>query len=285
MEGHKKNSEVLLGDAFFNEKRWDDEAYYYDLMNQMEAHTTELELVQIQLEPTDSVLDIGCGPGRMTVPIAKKVREVYAMDFSKNMVEICRKNCETANITNVHCIKADWQNKEDMNLFPEVDVVLQARWSGGSSSLEKYRKVAKRLVVIIEWAKNPPRIARDTMFRNCFSEAAMERYPELRPFDKQDAYSIANETKNVKESRDRSLRKELEDNGIKLYSKIIEEGWKMSCGSYEEAISKLICLTKHSELVILEQFKKNLKPYLVQDGDLWRFYMPTWSKVEWFYLN
>lgn len=284
MTDNKKNSETLLGDAFFNQKKWDEEAPYYDLMNKMEKHGTEMELELLPLSKDDIVLDIGCGPGRMTVPLARRVKEVYAVDFSASMIDICKRNCENAGITNAHCLQADWQNEEDLTLFPKVDVIVQARWSAGSSTLEKYRRAARKCVVIIEWAKNPPRIARDTLFRKCYSEDAMEKYPELRPFDEL-AYSSRNETKNAKEKRDQALREELREAGIEMHSQIIEEGWRLSAPTREEAVSRLILLSRCPQLVNRAQFEKNLEPYLKPFEGEWRFYMPTWAKVEWFYVS
>lgn len=283
MTNNKKNSETLLGDNFFNRQKWDVEAPYYDLMNQMEEHSTELELELLPLAKNDIVLDIGCGPGRMTVPMAKRVKQVYATDFSAGMIDICKRNCENAGVMNVCCLQADWQKEEDIAFFPKVDVIVQARWSGGSSTLEKYRKVAKKCVVIIEWAKNPPRIARDTMFRGCYSEAVMEEHPELCPFD-ETAYSEHNDTKNVKEERDHSLRKELREAGIEIHTQVLEEGWRLSAPTKEEVVSRLMRLSRYPQLVDKVQFGKNLEKYLVSADGEWKFYMPTWAKVEWFYL-
>ena len=52
------------------------------------------------------VLDIGCGPGRWTVPFAKACNSVTAMDFSSPMLEHARKYCEKAGVSG----KVDFQN-------------------------------------------------------------------------------------------------------------------------------------------------------------------------------
>ena len=56
------------------------------------------------LEPEDTVLDIGAGPGRITVPVADKVKGVTALDASKDMQEVLKKNANKAGLSNVTCL-------------------------------------------------------------------------------------------------------------------------------------------------------------------------------------
>lgn len=48
------------------------------------------------IDPTWRVLDIGCGPGRWTVPFAAAGAHVTALDFSPAMLEHARRRCEEA---------------------------------------------------------------------------------------------------------------------------------------------------------------------------------------------
>jgi 2-polyprenyl-3-methyl-5-hydroxy-6-metoxy-1,4-benzoquinol methylase len=51
-----------------------------------------------EIKPTWRVLDVGCGPGRWTVPFARKCAHVTAVDFSNEMISIARRQCEKAGI-------------------------------------------------------------------------------------------------------------------------------------------------------------------------------------------
>ena len=55
--------------------------------------------------PETTVLDIGCGIGRMLIALAPRVRRVTGIDVSANMVDAARRRC--AHLPNVTLIKGD----------------------------------------------------------------------------------------------------------------------------------------------------------------------------------
>ena len=98
---------------------WDTEAKYYSLMTLMEENGTNKQLDCIPLEPDFVVLDCGCGPGRIAIQAAKRVKKVICLDSSEGMLEECRKNCEAAGVKNVEYVLADWQEAELGKILPE----------------------------------------------------------------------------------------------------------------------------------------------------------------------
>lgn len=58
---------------------WGKSAAMYNKMARLEEEYTRNQLEILILEPSDSVLDIGCGPGRLAVPIARKAARVTAL--------------------------------------------------------------------------------------------------------------------------------------------------------------------------------------------------------------
>jgi len=277
------NRETLQGKAFFNEKKWNEEAPFYDFMNSLEAEGTLKELEILPLNRDDVVLDIGCGPGRMTIPLAKMVKKVIAIDFAEDMVELCIENCRQAGVTNVECKRIDWQDGWLDTSDYEVDVAIQARWGAGASPFEMFRKVARRYAVIIDWARNPPRVARSKLFEGCYSEESMEKYPELRPFDR-DVYEELKLSKDddAPVNRRAELKRTLDGLGIELVSKTVESGWHFQSHEKEEIIDKLLRLSPHPELVDRARFASNLDRYIRKSGLLWDFYFPTWTEVKYF---
>ncbi len=51
--------------------------------------------------------DIGCGPGYFTLPLAKQVSSVFAVDISEEMLNVCKKRANENFIENIEYIKTD----------------------------------------------------------------------------------------------------------------------------------------------------------------------------------
>lgn len=52
-------------------------------------------------------LDFGCGVGRVTIPLARRIAQVVAIDVSDSMIDEANKNCEEAGVRNVTLLKSD----------------------------------------------------------------------------------------------------------------------------------------------------------------------------------
>lgn len=58
----------------------------------------------LNLQPGMRVLDIGCGPGRLAIPLAKALApngQVVALDIQQEMLDKVRKKAEEAGLTNI----------------------------------------------------------------------------------------------------------------------------------------------------------------------------------------
>jgi ubiquinone/menaquinone biosynthesis C-methylase UbiE len=65
---------------------------------------THKTIRRLDLRPGMNVLDAGCGPGRLTLPIAVEVAplgEVTAIDIQEGMLDEARKRARTAGLTNI----------------------------------------------------------------------------------------------------------------------------------------------------------------------------------------
>ena len=70
---------------------------------------SELLVERLGLAPGMRVLDAGCGPGRLTIPLAKAVGptgEVIALDSQRAMLEKLERRLEAQSITNVRTLEA-----------------------------------------------------------------------------------------------------------------------------------------------------------------------------------
>lgn len=70
------------------------------------AHTI---IEHLDLKPGMRIIDIGCGPGRVTIPLATKIGPdsiVVAMDIQKEMLQRVQEKAEAANIHNIQFLHA-----------------------------------------------------------------------------------------------------------------------------------------------------------------------------------
>lgn len=88
------------------------------------ARRRELELFTARLpelfSPEDRVLDMGAGTGIFTLPIARRCREVVAVDISRNMLDLLEKKAAAAGLTNIRTLVADLEKFEPEGTFSVV---------------------------------------------------------------------------------------------------------------------------------------------------------------------
>ena len=58
-------------------------------------------LDRIEVKPGWTVLDIGCGPGTLTIPLAQKTKSVTALDISSEMLKNLKANAEKIGLDNI----------------------------------------------------------------------------------------------------------------------------------------------------------------------------------------
>jgi len=79
----------------------------------MGRRDTLLEKVINELKPDDTVLDIGAGTGRWTIPLAKAAAKVTAIDPSEAMLDILRHNAADSGVTDkIEISQKTWEEAE-----------------------------------------------------------------------------------------------------------------------------------------------------------------------------
>jgi SAM-dependent methyltransferase len=67
-----------------------------------------MQFLLARLQREDTVLDIGAGTGRWTIPMARFCKKVTALDVSSGMLEILRENAAAETVTNINPVVGDW---------------------------------------------------------------------------------------------------------------------------------------------------------------------------------
>jgi SAM-dependent methyltransferase len=128
---------------------WNKKAHAYNRITRDEKESTRQEIGLLNLFPTDTVLDMGAGTGRLAVPIAGMVSHVTALDSSEGMLGHLRNRMEAEGRANYTCVVKRWEDVEVGVDLPVHDVVIAAFSLGFydvGSALLKLDAAAKRSV-------------------------------------------------------------------------------------------------------------------------------------------
>jgi len=93
---------------------------------------------RIRANPEWSVLDIGCGPGLLVMPLAKAFKQVTALDVSSEMLHYVKQNAKKANLNNITCINKGFEYAViGIDVKPH-DVVVASRSMGYVKDLKQF---------------------------------------------------------------------------------------------------------------------------------------------------
>ena len=107
-----------------NSKDWDKRASGMNL-NVHKSFYVKTFIDKIDTTNASSLLDVGCGPGTITLAIASKMQKVYALDYSEGMLDCVKNNCKEKKLSNVVTIHKSWEDNWDD--VPKADIVVASR--------------------------------------------------------------------------------------------------------------------------------------------------------------
>jgi ubiquinone/menaquinone biosynthesis C-methylase UbiE len=111
-------------------------------------------------EPHWTVLDVGCGTGNLAIPLASKVREVTAMDFSDGMLERLALRVQAEGLTNIRPLHVAWEDDWERAGVGTHDVAIASRSlvvQDLEAALRKLDRAARKRVCITSIAGDGPR--------------------------------------------------------------------------------------------------------------------------------
>jgi len=85
-------------------------AWFVELDNPFSENSSAKSIIQnLDLQSGMKVLDLGCGPGRLTIPLAQQIGpagEVTAVDIQPGMLRRAENKAQAANLTNIRFVQA-----------------------------------------------------------------------------------------------------------------------------------------------------------------------------------
>ncbi|HCF5875147.1 class I SAM-dependent methyltransferase [Pseudomonas aeruginosa] len=86
---------------------------------------TDAFIARMDLDGARSLLDIGCGPGTLCLPLAPRLEAVHALDYSPAMLALLNDNAEALGLDNVHPVLRAWE--DDWSDLPVCDILVASR--------------------------------------------------------------------------------------------------------------------------------------------------------------
>lgn len=133
---------------------WDDISDNYDQFVMCELEDTASYLDLIGIEPTDTVLDVCCGPGRITMLAAERAKQVTAIDLFPKMLAKAEANVKARGLSNVAFQQVDWNCVLPGQNVAAHDIVIASR-NLAMFDIEKLSSLARKKVMIQIFADAP----------------------------------------------------------------------------------------------------------------------------------
>ncbi len=110
-------------------------------------------LAHLQTEPEWRVLDVGCGPGTLAIPLASQVRQVTALDYSAAMLGELNKQAKIAGLKNITTVQGSWTDDWQALSIPRHEVAIASRSLSVDDlkgALRKLNGWASRAVYVVD---------------------------------------------------------------------------------------------------------------------------------------
>lgn len=147
----------------------------------------------LELDLNDRVADLGAGTGYFTIPIAKRTKEVFAVDIETKMLAILKGNAAEEQLENIHYVESDLDHIQlDDNSVDKVMISFVIHEVPDvNQTLHEIRRILKPdgQLFLIEWEAvgtdtGPPlnhRIPSEDMMRSLEKNSFKVELIQLKP--------------------------------------------------------------------------------------------------------
>ena len=125
-------------------------------------HTKLIERINVSKD--DTLLDLGCGEGSITIPLAKRAKSVTGVDSAYKMLEILNEKARKENIENIKTIEEDL-TKITIDNVGKHDIVVASRSLNGvlniKDTIANINEIADKYVYITLFGPNNWKLERE----------------------------------------------------------------------------------------------------------------------------
>jgi FkbM family methyltransferase len=139
----------------FNPKYWEKHVDHFVKNTFKMNELTQKQLDLLQFSPQHSVLEVGGGTGRITMPVAKRAKQVTVVEPSMSMLTLLKENAQKQNVTNITTINKSWEDTKIGVDVPVHDIVFASFslfMNDTQNALKKLDAAAKKQVYLFTLA-------------------------------------------------------------------------------------------------------------------------------------
>lgn len=289
-------------------KSWNEHADMYNQIAFSELEDSRAYLDAIGVRKGDEVIDVCCGPGRMSVLAAERGARVVGIDSAEMMLAYARENAEAMGVADRCEFRLmDWDHVlPGQNLKP-ADVVMASR-CGAIMQVEKLSALAKRTVGVQIFANAPsiPALL-DVLFSGCEvqdregrggsggQEGPDERKPPMGsggpfgpggpgpmgPGGPKGPLGPRPDGPEAKESIYLRIAQKAFEAGYDPNVRVFPERFRQSFANAEEAVAWVVALNPERAEGNMERLALNVAPFLADAGDGVEFCISTKAAIVW----
>ena len=101
----------------FDPQAFEGTAEYYEIGRPpYSEYLADTMASELSLDGTGQMLDVGCGPGVLVLPLARLFDHVTGLDPERGMLQAAQRRCQQAGVTNVRCVQGVADDIATLNL-------------------------------------------------------------------------------------------------------------------------------------------------------------------------
>lgn len=176
---YDKDFRIKYDKDFSNRYKW----------NNYESGRKVVDVLGNILNKNFEVLEIGPGPGTLTIPLSEKIRKITCVEASKVNIEILKSNLKEKGIENSKLINEYW---EEIKIEDRFDLVVCSHFLWQVEDIEKHlikmENASRKYCAVIQPS------GRDEIVKKVFEEICKEKYTgQFEPDAEYFAYVILRE--------------------------------------------------------------------------------------------